>query len=419
MNKLIVKNTFFLYILTFSNYFLGLLIYPYLSRILSVENFGLIGFSNTYVLSFQVIIEFGFMISTTAQIAKYRYNLNKVSKIVWNAIYAKGLLTIISLLFFLCSIYFVSILRENFLIIFLFFINAVLSAFMPDFFFRGVEKMGIITIRTVVIKLASLAMIFLIVKNSSQILFVPIAMILGNIIALTMSFVYMKKLGVKIIKFSLLGTVSSIKGALAFFFSRLAVSINSSLGAFFLGINFSPASLEIGIFSGASRISSSAEMMLPPVVDSIYPHMINKKDYHLLKRILILGTAILFVICSVVVIFSGQICEIILGPQYLIAGDYLRILMIGVFFAYPNMILGYPALSPIGQDKHANASLLVSVLLNLVICGILWLLNAITPLAICFVIGCRNVVILIYRCIVIYKYRSRIVELSNVPRNKI
>ncbi|HFU3673477.1 TPA: oligosaccharide flippase family protein, partial [Streptococcus suis] len=45
MKNKIAKNTLFLYILTFSNYFLGLMLFPYLSRVLSVEKFGLVGFS--------------------------------------------------------------------------------------------------------------------------------------------------------------------------------------------------------------------------------------------------------------------------------------------------------------------------------------------------------------------------------------
>ena len=58
-NTRIVKNTVFLYILTFSNYFLGLILFPFLSRTLSVENFGLVGFSMSFVLIFQMIVEYG------------------------------------------------------------------------------------------------------------------------------------------------------------------------------------------------------------------------------------------------------------------------------------------------------------------------------------------------------------------------
>lgn len=59
MRSAIAKNAIFLYGLTFSNYFVGLLLFPYLSRVLSVEGFGLIGFSTSLCLVFQMIVEYG------------------------------------------------------------------------------------------------------------------------------------------------------------------------------------------------------------------------------------------------------------------------------------------------------------------------------------------------------------------------
>lgn len=46
------KNALFLYALTFSNYLIGLFLLPYLSRVLSVEKFGVIGFATSFCLVF-------------------------------------------------------------------------------------------------------------------------------------------------------------------------------------------------------------------------------------------------------------------------------------------------------------------------------------------------------------------------------
>ena len=80
--KRIIKNSFFLYALTFSNYFIGLLLFPYLSRVLSVEKFGLIGFSTSICLVFQMIVEFGFQLSTTAEISLHREDGKVISRLV-------------------------------------------------------------------------------------------------------------------------------------------------------------------------------------------------------------------------------------------------------------------------------------------------------------------------------------------------
>ena len=51
----IFKNALFLYALTFSNYLIGLFLLPYLSRVLSVEKFGVIGFATSFCLENQMI----------------------------------------------------------------------------------------------------------------------------------------------------------------------------------------------------------------------------------------------------------------------------------------------------------------------------------------------------------------------------
>lgn len=407
-NKRIIKNSFFLYLLTFSNYFIGLLLYPYISRVLSVEIFGLVGFSMSYVLIFQVIVEFGFMISTTAYVAKNRLEYDKISKNISVTMSAKMILTIISVVLFLCSFFLVDMVKQNFMVVFLFFISAVVSAMLPDFYFRGVEKMDKITIRTVLVKVLSLVITFVFVKSDSDILIIPISMIIGGGIALIISLIQMKNEGVVYTKPSFKEVSDCLKEGFSFFMSRLAVSINSFLGAFFLGLTYLPKSLEMGFFSAATRLTSAGEMMIPPVVDSIYPHMVNKKDYKLLMKMLWIGTAILFVGCLVVALFAENICVLILGNGYVEAGVCLRILLIGVFFAYPNMMLGYTALSPIGKDNHANIAIMVSTVYCVLACVILWQLNSINLVSISIVIATRNIVSFIYRGTVFYKFKHLI-----------
>jgi O-antigen/teichoic acid export membrane protein len=362
----------------------------------------------SFVLIFQVIIEFGFMISATAQISKHRSNSENVSKIITSVIYAKLLLTGVSLLAFLATALFIPIVREHFLIVSLFYISSVATAMLPDFFFRGIEQMKTITIRTVAIRALVLALVILFVKDDSQIVFVPLAFVVANILALVVAFITMRKTEVKLRRVQARDAILSIKDGLMFFFSRLAVSVNQSLGATFLGLKFSPSSLELGIFSGASRISSASEMMIGPVSDSLYPHMINKKDYGLFKKVVSRGVLIWLAICVFAFIFAPQICTIILGSEYAIAGDYLRILLFGNFMAFLSNLFGYNALSPIGQSKHANIALLISAGINVVVFSILWLTNSISLTSVCVVITLSNLVVFTYRALMLYKYRHLI-----------
>lgn len=406
----LVKNTLLLYILTFSNYFIGLLLFPYISRVLSVESFGLIGFSMAYVLIFQVIVEFGFMISATAAISKHRSNSEKVSEIVSTTMYAKILLAIVSTVLFIASAFFVPMLRENILIVSLFLISSILSALLPDFFFRGIEKMSVITVRTVAIRLLSLLLVIMLVRDESQIVFIPISFIIGNLIALIITIVSMAKAGGSLKRTQAKQAIESIRESMMFFFSRLAVSINQSAGAMLIGLKFFPTSIEAGIFAGASRISIASEMMLTPVSDSLYPHMVNKKDYGLFRKVILIGGAIWSIGCLLAFIFANDICRIILGPSYAVAGDLLRVLLFGNFMAFFSNMFGYNALVPIGKANHANIALLVSAVVNLIFFTLIWATDSISLVSVCAVIALTNFVTFCYRGVIFWKNRRLITQ---------
>lgn len=403
--KRIASNSFFLLILTFSNYFLSLLLYPYLTRTLSIESFGLFGFVTSFIVLFQVIIEFGFMISTTASISKYRSDIKRVSEIVSATIQAKILLGFVSLALFLVTAFFVPVVREHFLFALLFFISSAITAMIPDFFYRGTEKMKPITTRTLSVRALMIILIIVFVKDDSQLLMIPLSFITANIIALLIALFGMKKAGVRLHWVRTEQTILAIKESSVFFLSRLAVSVNQSLGSLFLAFKFGPASIELGLLAGASKISTASEMPIIAVSDSLYPHMVNKKDYSLFFKALSLGGVIWFFVCLTLWVFAPQICAIILGPDYIQAGDVLRVLIFGNFMALFANWFGYPALSPIGLAKHANIALIVSAAINVSACLILWLADAISLFSICLVIAGGNLVVFGYRGAIFLKNR--------------
>lgn len=406
--KNIAKNTFFLYILTFSNYFLGLLLFPFLSRVLSVENFGLIGFSMSFVLIFQMIVEYGFSISITAKISQNRDNPQEINKIVSTVMYSKILLVIVSILIFSITVFFIPMIKKNLLIVGLFIFDSIIKALLPDFYFRGIEEMKTITIRAVLAKTICILLAIIFVRNDSYLIYVPFSFILGDSVALILTFYLMFKNEVKIVMPNLKDIVNVLKEGFLFFISRLSVSINNSVGSFFLGMKFSPSSMESGILAGITKITSAGEMMLTPVSDSIYPHMVKEKDYRLLKKILIYGGIFWFFGCMIVFINADLVCRIILGSKYSDSGRYLRILMVNSFFAFFSIFLGYPTLSPIGKAKYANLAIPVATTINILACTTLWLTNRVTLIRILLIMSTMNIILIIFRGSYVFKFRNLI-----------
>ncbi|HAR1427713.1 oligosaccharide flippase family protein [Enterococcus faecium] len=405
MKNKIAKNTLFLYILTFSNYFLGLMLFPYLSRVLSVEKFGLVGFSMSFVLIFQMIVEYGFSISGTAQIAKYQSDFGKINEAVTIVTFAKIFLSIISLFLFLFSAVFIKMIRENFLFVGLFILDSFIKALLPDFYFRGIEEMKTITIRAVIAKSLCIGLVLFLVSGDQQVNLVPLSYIIGDLAALIITVIMMFKKGVKFTSLSIKSIIEILREGFPYFLSRVSVSINNSIGTFFLGLKFSPSSIETGILSGITKITTAGDMLLTPVNDSIYPHMVRNKDYKFLKKIIIFGGIIWFLGCTVIFVFADFVCSLVLGPNYAEAGIYLRILVVNTFFGFFSLFLGYPALSPIGKANYANAALPFATIVNLVCYFILWATNNITLLNVVIVMSVVNLLMAIFRGIALYRNR--------------
>lgn len=69
-------------------------------------------------------------------------------------------------------------------------------------------------------------------------------------------------------------------------------------------------------------------------------------------------------------------------------------------------MFGYPALSPIGKAVYANAAIMVSAIINVIACMILWATDNISVLSVSIVFGSSDIVVFIVRFCAFMKFKS-------------
>ena len=94
--KRLAKNTFFLYLMQISTYIFPLLTFPYLTRVLGAEKYGVVVFSNAVIQYFTLFLEFGFLLSATNLCSESREDKKKLGNITYGVMYAKVLLAIVA-----------------------------------------------------------------------------------------------------------------------------------------------------------------------------------------------------------------------------------------------------------------------------------------------------------------------------------
>ena len=403
--RVLLKNTIMLYLLTFSTYILNLIIVPYQTRVLGPEKFGLIGLATAIIAYVQLFVDFGFLLSATEEVAKNQNDRQKLSQIFTSVTANKFILSIISALALFGACMLVPRWKENIFFILLYCASAILSSLMPDFLYRGIEKMGSITVRTVLIRVFFTAMVFVLVKESADYVYIPLLQIIGNGVALLATYVHLYlKLGVKFVYCKTSEIFKTMKNSLVFFASRIAGTVYSAANTIIL--DFISGGAMTAFYTSADKLISTAKSGLSPISDSMYPYMVKHKDFKMVKRVLLLLEPVIIVGCTVLFIWAVPICTWFFGEEYTYTAYALRAMLPIAVIILPSYIFGFPVLGAMGLNKHANYSVILASVIhvfNLVLLSIFGAMNIIT---LGIATSVAEFVVLVYRLTVVIKNRK-------------
>src|SRR5690606_4828604 len=184
----LASNFGYLMIMQITGYIFPLLTIPYLARVIGVEGFGKIAFAAAVIVWFQTITDWGFSYTATRDVARNRDNLEKVSEIFSNVLWAKSLLASIAFIVLYILTEFIPYLKENQILLFITFMLVPAKILFADWFFQAIEKMKFITIFDLISKLIFTLCVFIFVKEKSDFILQPLFLSLGSILVGLVSF---------------------------------------------------------------------------------------------------------------------------------------------------------------------------------------------------------------------------------------
>lgn len=400
--KILLKNTIMLYILTFSTYLMSFITVPYQTRVLGPEKYGLLGVATAVMAYFQLFIDFGFLLSATEEVAQNREDKRKLSEIFTSVTINKILLATLGAGILFSTFGFVEQWRENWFFFFLNFISIVLGSLLPDYLYRGLEKMSAITIRSVLIRLLFTLMIFVFVKTPEDYLLIPILHILGNGAALAGVYIHLFwRLKIGFIVCKLQDIWRRLKRSLTFFFSRIATTVYTVTNTIVLDL-FSGGTLT-AYYTAGDKLISTAKNGLSPISDSLYPYMVRNKDFKLIKKVLLIIEPIIVLGCAILFVIAEPFCVWFFGSEYAEAGDVLRSLLPVVIVILPSYIFGFPVLGAMGINKYANYSVVFGSIVHIIILISLYLCNLLSLVSLGIATSITESLILLFRLIAVWK----------------
>jgi len=370
----LLSNFFSLSVLQGLNMILPLITLPYLVRVLGVENFGLVNFSLAIIMYFNILVSFGFELSATREISINRDNLDKISEIFSAVMIIKIILAFISLLILSIFIVFIDIFKEHAILYYATFGIVIGNVIFPSWFFQGMERMKYITYINVVSKVAFTILIFALVKNSTDFIYVPLLNSLGSIFGgLYSLWLIFKLFNVKIYIPNRQVIINQMKDSYHFFLSRIANNGSRYFATTIIGIHF--GNTIVGYYSMVEKLFYAFMSLGGIVSQTIYPYMSRTKNIVFFKKILFIIIWISIILVIPAMYYNELLLQFMFNVQDEMLSKIFLIMFSGSIFGIISALVGYPLLAAFGHIKYANNSLIYASILYMLYITIIIIFN--------------------------------------------
>lgn len=358
--KTFFNNAAMLYIMTAAQYVFPLLTFPYLTRVLGPDYYGIVTYLTATLTYVRVLNKFGFGLSSTKLVAQSQDDKARVGVILGTTIQASSFISMITISIYTIFVFTIPIMRQHMLMAYLYLIGATLEILLPDFLFLGLQRTSSITMRYIAAETLSTALTFVLVRSPNDIYLIPLLYIAGNILAASLvwyQILFSFRIRPRLSR--LRDAFMMLKDSSVYFFSQFATSLYTTTNTFVLGILSFPAA-QISYWSTSANMVSAARNLYNPITNSLYPHMIRKKDTKLIRWLLFGLFPVIIVGVAGVFIMARFFIDLLCGPGYEDAVPVFRALLPLLVIAFPVMVIGFPVLGAFGLVKQITKSTIIA-----------------------------------------------------------
>lgn len=402
---ILAKNTSMLYLMTIAKYIFPLLLFPYLTRVLTVNYYGIITYMTSVANYISIVIDFGFNFSATRKIAQNKNNTEKIKEIYTSVIIAKLALALCSGIAVGAISPFIPILRDNINVLLAYYFSTAVLAFLPDFVYRGFEQMQGITLRYVISKVITTVLTILMVKGPEQILLVPIFNGIGNLFSIFFTWAHLKKFfDISFKKIKLQFCFNEIRDSSVFFVSTFASTAFTLANTLFMGIVVMSES-DIACWGVAFQLITIAMSLYEPITSSLYPRMVQSRNLKIIRIAIVLVLPVIIVGIIICYFGASLFVNIVAGAGYEAAVPVFQIMLPVLLFTYPAQILGFPVLGAVHQEKYATRATVISAVFHIFGLIVLALTHSFTLISVAILRTCTEFVFMIFRVKYYYKIK--------------
>ncbi|WP_180109527.1 MULTISPECIES: flippase [unclassified Acinetobacter] len=363
--KALASNFGYLMIMQIAGYIFPLLTIPYLARVIGVDGFGKIAFAAAVIVWFQTITDWGFSYTATRDVARNRDNLEKVSEIFSNVLWAKSLLALVSFIILFILTEFIPYLKENQILLFITFMLVPAKILFADWFFQAIEKMKFITIFDLISKAIFTICIFLFVKEKSDFILQPLFLSLGSILVGVVSFyLIIFKWQVKVLPPKKKEIMLTIKNSKDVFINNIVPNFYNSFSSVLLG--FWGGSVANGLLDAGSKFANIAQQFINTISRVFFPFLSRKANKH--NIYVKINISISIVASIVLILVAPFIIKIFFTPEFYQSIIVLQIIACSLVFLALSSTYGVNYMIIHGYERSLKNITVISSLIGFTLC---------------------------------------------------
>ncbi len=370
LSSKVINNGIWMYLLQLFNTVIPLVTLPYVTRILGTSKYGVFSTSFNLVGYLQVIVEYGFAMSATREVA-LGHNREKINKLFSTILYCRLILLFLCVLF---SIVYLWIWHPDIIQLlsyWLLCITLLATTIQENWLFQGLEDMKYIAITNIIARTVTMVLIFGYVKGINDLLtycyLYAVAPLISNLLGLGIAKV---KYDIKFVRVNIKDILMEFKRGWYIFTTQFTSKVFGAIGVTFLA--FLDTSSTVGIFSAIQKIPNALILMWTPISTVLYPEVSKKMKVSFIKGeqfVLHIRKYLLVIFIVPVLIlsfFSYPIIKLAFGTNYAVNSTWLIPLLLWLFVSIDNNFWGIQILLGSGHDKEYSTCFLISVIATIV-----------------------------------------------------
>jgi polysaccharide transporter, PST family len=376
-NKKLLSNFFALGIIQGANFVLPILVMPFVIRRIGASLFGVISVAQVVMIFLSTVSDYGFNLTATRDIAFFKEDKEKISRIFSNVLASKFLICTGILIILLLLAPFIPLIRGHFLLYIFGFAYVIGQSTMVSWFFQGMEKMQFITISTLIARILFVILVFIFIRQKEDYIYFLFFLGVGNIAAGFFS-IY---LAFRIFKLEFYTPRwADIRYELkeGWHLTVSNLSINTYQNINILVLRIFTNDLIVGYYSIAEKIFFAIRQVLGIFSQVVYPHIcqLTRKSQqassHFFKQFYLPFLILLCLGCTGVFFLSPYVIQIFLGRK-----EELPVLLLRILSFVPIIVcLNIPAYQVLlAFDRKRSyfrilvSAMFVSLITNLLFCS--------------------------------------------------